>query len=227
MDRHPSDRILEEWDALASGAQRPAEAPRRRIVRGTFNAGSLVPLAAAALIVAVGIAWLGGRESRPNVGASPSPSAVATAPVVAASATPEPASATPEPCTMTAVITSWEGAAGSRIAALRATNTGDTVCSTAMFSPAQLVDGTGRVLAQTGSELGNRGLDIQPGDTVRTMASVSNVCGDPPVAPVTIRFEFANVGTVTADPLSATDATVPPCNGPGLPSSMSIQGWTR
>ena len=205
--------------------QRPAEAPRRR---GAFGAMALVPLVAAALVVAVGITWLRGGETGPGASPSPAPSlpAVAESPA-AGSTSPEPPSPTPEPCTIAAAITSWEGAAGSRIANLTATNTGDVACDLLSVTPAELVDGSGRVLARTAATLGPRSVRLAPGASMHTMASVSNVCGEPPVAPVTIRLDFGDGRIVSAKPVSPDDTTVPPCNGPGQPSDMSIQAWSR
>jgi hypothetical protein len=243
MDRRPSDRILDEWDAVTRDAPRPVEAPRsRRIGWSGRPLLGLAPLLAAAIVVAVGIAWLGGRESgvggdgSPAPG-TPAPSAVATpsSPVAVATssspaATPSAPAATPSEvagvCKLEVSITSWEGAAGSRIANLSATNAGQVACTIPLRTPAQLIDGTGRVLAQTpDSAIGPRTITIEPGQRATTMALVSNVCGEPPVAPVTIRLDLGTNGVVEARPVSPTDTTVPPCNGPGQPSDMSIQDW--
>lgn len=224
MDRRPSDRILEEWDAVSRDAPRPAGAPYRARVRGSFRAASLAPLLAAALIVAVGIAWLGSRESGVGGNGSPTPGAP--------SSTPSSPAVTPsgvaDACRLEVAITSWEGAAGSRLANLVATNTGQIACEIPLLTPAQLIDGTGRVLAETPAPASDsRLVSIEPGQRATAMASVSNVCGAPPVAPVTIRLDLATNGVVDARPASPTDTTVPPCNGPGQPSLMSMQEWAR
>jgi hypothetical protein len=247
MDRRPADRILDEWDAVARHAARPAEAPQRR--RTSWAGGSLVglaPLVAVALVVAVGIAWLGGRESGPAGQGSPAPSG----PVVAVSSAPSEPASTPsatapaqtasptapiltaspppaDPCKLEAAITSWEGAAGSRIANLTATNVGQLGCVIPALTPAQLIDAGGRVLAETGAARGGSTMTVHAGETVTTQASVANVCGAPPTPPVTIRFDFGTAGIVTARPASPTDDTVPPCNGPSQPSDMSIHEWSR
>jgi hypothetical protein len=236
MDRRPSDRILEEWNAVSQDAPRPVEAPRSR---RTGWAGrpllGLVPLLAAAIVVAVGIAWLGSRESgvggdRSPAPGTPGPSAVAAPSSQTAVATPSSPAATPSQaagtCKLEISISAWEGAAGSRIADLSATNAGQVACNIPLQAPAQLIDGTGRVLAQTpDSAVDPRLITIEPGQRATTMAIVSNVCGEPPAAPVTIRLDLGTNGVVDARPASPTDTTVPPCNGPGQPSSMSIQGW--
>ena len=92
-----TDRILDEWDAVARMARRPVRAPRRRGLAGLGSTLGLVgaALVAAALVVAVG--WLGGRIASPgDVGSrgseSASPSAVQTptpvASAVAAASSP-------------------------------------------------------------------------------------------------------------------------------------------
>jgi hypothetical protein len=244
MDRRPSDRILDEWDAVARHVTPPAEAPQRRRTSwaGRSLAG-LAPLIAAALVVVVGLAWLGGREIGPAGDRSPTPSApvVAVSPSSSPTTSPTPSgssgtaspsapalTASPSPadvCELDVAITSWEGAAGSRIANLTATNVGQARCLIPTVTPAQLIDADGRVLAQTGFPAGNRTMKVDPGETVTTEASVSNVCGAAPTPPVTIRLDFGTVGILTARPVSPTDAEVPPCNGPSLPSEMSIHAW--
>jgi hypothetical protein len=242
MDRRSADRVLEEWDSVTRNAQRPDEAPRPRAVRGSFGLMTLVPLAAAALVVAIGVIWLGGREAgvgtsspspvpstitaeaSPSLGASPAPT-----PTISASPTPQP---TPSPapsdeCDLQAAITAWEGAAGSRIATIELMNAGPLGCSIPALPSARLIDGGGRVLAQILNPDSGSTIELATGATVTTLASVANVCGQPPTPPVTIQLDLGRKGVVTARPLSPTDATVPPCNGPSQPSEMSIHPWSR
>ena len=233
---------------MTRNVQRPAEAPRRRRTGGGFLA--LAPLLAAAVVVAIGVVWLGGREA--GVGGQ-SPSPVPSASVLTAEATPsttpfptigpsnppttQPSippspSATPsqvaDQCTLGARITAAEGAAGSRIYSIELRNTGQVACAIApVAAVARLVDGSGRVLAQIENPDNGARIELGPGETATTDASVSNVCGAAPVPPVTIQLDFGDVGTVTAKPLDPADATVPPCNGPTQPSDMSIHPWAR
>jgi hypothetical protein len=240
MDRRPSDRVLEEWDSVTRNAQRPAEAPRRRGVASSLGPLTLVPLALVALTIAVGLTRLGATETGPGASApppSPGPSAVAVvpsappptpSPSVAVPTSPSPsASEVADRCTVEARITAAEGAAGSRIYSIELRNTGQVTCSIPPVPTARLVDGTGRVLAQYQSPPADATIDLPAGATATTDSSVSNVCGTPPVPPVTIQLELGDQGTVTAKPLDPTDATVPPCNGPTQPSEMSIHPWSR
>lgn len=227
---------------MTRNVQRPAEAPRRRRTGGGFLA--LAPLLAAAVVVAVGVVWLGGREAGVG-GSSPSPAASPSAMTAEASpsATPlptvgpsnpatQPPSPSPAPsqvadrCTLAARITAAEGAAGSRIYSIELRNTGQVACTIAPTATARLVDGTGRVLAQYENPPTDATIQLAPGAIATTDSSVSNVCGAPPAPPVTIQLDFGDLGTVTAQPLDPTDATVPPCNGPTQPSEMSIHPWS-
>jgi hypothetical protein len=252
MDRRSADRVLEEWDSVTRNAQRPDEAPRRRAVRGSFGLMTLAPLVAAALVVAIGVIWLGGREAGVGTASpspapstvtalaspspSPSPSPIPSpspSPLVTAPPTPSPtpeATASPAPsdeCGLSAAITAWEGAAGSRIATIQLTSNGPQGCSIRTLPSARLIDGTGRVLAQIVNPDNGGRIDLAAGDVVSTVASVSNVCGGPPAPPVTIQLDLGDQGVITARPLNPTDATVPPCNGPTQPAEMSIHPWSR
>jgi hypothetical protein len=239
MDRRPSDRVLEEWDSVSRNARRPDEAPYPRAVRGSFGPTTLVPLATAALVLAVGVIWLGGREggvAGPPPASSPSPAASAVTADVSPALTTAPTEPTTEPtptaeasdeCGLQAAITGWEGAAGSRIATIQLTSAGPLGCSIPAVPSARLVDAIGRVLAQVVNRDTGTSIAIRTGDIVTTLASVSNVCGDPPTPPVAIELDLGGMGIVTARPSGSLDTTVPPCNGPGQPSEMEIQGWTR
>ena len=216
----------------------PAEAPNRRGASGPLT---LLPLAAVAVVVAVGAIWLGGRQGGvaatspspvPSVvtaEASPAQSVVPaqSSPSVAPSPSPTASPAPSNECDLQAAITAWEGAAGSRIATIQLTNAGPLACSIPALPSARLIDGSGRVLAQIVNPDTGATIALAVGDIVTTDASVSNVCGQPPTPPVTIQLDLGAHGVVTARPLSPTDATVPPCNGPTQPSEMSIHPWSK
>jgi hypothetical protein len=252
-----SDRILEEWNAVTESARRPSRAPHHSPDRGPGSFFGLVGagLLAAALVVAV--AWLGGRTSSGvGADPSPSGSDTAvvesaspSAPVETASPSPEPSvepsvapepsatpapTATPEPTTgpcavadLSARITSWEGAAGNRIAMVTMTNTGSVACTMSETSIPQLVDGQDTVLAQATGKAGGRELRLQPGDVLNSEVDVANVCTSPVVAPVTIAYDIGGGQRVVSRPQKQTDTTVPPCNGPGQPASIAMKAWVR
>ena len=83
-----TDRILDEWDAVASTARPPSAAPRRRAsLAGVASSLGLAAAGAFAAALVVGVIALGGRIS-PGVGSvgTPPPSSVGSAAVAAASA---------------------------------------------------------------------------------------------------------------------------------------------
>jgi hypothetical protein len=208
------------------------------------------------VVAAVALFALFGNHAAPSgrgallPSATPSPSLAvdSPAPAVAATATPEPSvapSATPTPVptpsaspsgsprlatcegsTLAARITSWEGAAGSRIANVELTNVGSAACSTSEVSRTRLIDGSGRELIQGTQPTGGARITIPAGAAVTTLVEVTNYCGAPPVPPVGIAFDINGTATVVAKSASQTDATVPPCNGPGQPGSIQMQPWS-
>jgi Protein of unknown function (DUF4232) len=247
MDRRPSDKILDEWDAVAARATRPAEAPRRP--RTSWAGGSLVglaPLAAAAIVVAVGLTWLGGRESglvgtngspTPSsiaVGASPSSqtSTIRPSPTAArrsAAPTASPATVGPAACgsdVLRAAIIRWEGAAGSRIATVQMTNGGTVPCTVPVLARPDLVDGTSTALAVGRTPTDRTRIEVPPGQVLTTLVQVSNVCVPRAVPPISVRFDFDGFSIVAA-PFGPDAAAVPPCNGPGQPATIEMRPWSR
>ena len=239
-----TDRILNEWDSVTATAQRPASAPRRRGVGGLWSSLGLAASGLLAAAIVVAVVWLGGRTTGvgdatpvPSLGASPA----ASAPIVPASGSPAPTPApTPttaptaaairpcDPGALAARVTSWEGAAGSRIGNVTLTNTGSDPCTLTEMARPMLIDGRGAVLAQGRLDT-NPGstIEVRPGTSLTTQVLVSNVCGAPPVPPVTIAFDLGDDRRLVAEPVSPTDATVPPCNGPGMPAEIQMHAWSR
>ncbi len=251
MDPNRPTRLLDEWDAIARTAERPATAPGRVTIRGGMRVGAVAPLAAAAIVVVLAVAWLGSRQGT-DVGAQASaspatPSAIALAspspspsaspvPSATPSATPrptpvptQPASAPPAACTkdqLATAITTWDGAAGSRIATVKLRNDGAAACTISTKWRLELVDSARTRLA--GDPVVNPGtLELAPGAVVSTLVKASNDCGPAPVPPVSIAFILEDGSRLVAQPLSPTDATIAPCNGPTQPGSIEMQPWTR
>lgn len=239
MPRDRVSRLLDEFSAVTNAAPLP-ESPARRIVMtnrlplGTLTGASLV-------IVAVAIAAIvfGRPGPVPTAGASPSAAAVAVAtprsskpsgpPVAskppASTPTPKPTIALCDPAVLAARITLWEGAAGNRIAHVQLSNTGPSDCVLGDRSQPRLVGGDGAVLIDGKAITTSHGLVMSPGILHITLVDVSNYCGSAPVPPVTVAFVFGAV-EVKATPASPTDATVPPCNGAGVPASIDMHPWS-
>ncbi|MFL5720979.1 MAG: DUF4232 domain-containing protein [Chloroflexota bacterium] len=250
MDASRPDRILQDWAAVAHAARRPATAPKPvgvRVASGMSIAGAGVVLAAV-LLVAM---WVGRPGSNAGIGGIGSP-AVSETPAATATQTPVPTptpvatptavpSATPtalpsaaqgpRPCEASNVVaritSAWGGAAGNRIADVELTNTGAQACTLRALERPQLVDGTGSVLIDGSAPKSSTVVIIAPGDVVTTQVSDTNYCGPAPSPPVTVAFVLSAGDRIVATPFSPTDATVPPCNGPGSPSSISMHPWAR
>jgi Protein of unknown function (DUF4232) len=247
MDPSRPDRILQDWDEVASQARRPVAPPRAVVVRsglsGTNLAGALVLVAALLLAVV----WFGRPASDDQTGGilvPPSATPVVTPPAsdgptpqptpsATPSATPTPSqepSATPRidwcaPADLAARITLWEGAAGSRIAHVELTNAGSQDCALRTTMKPQLVDGRGSVLIDGAEPSTSAQMTFAPGAAVTTLVQASNYCGPAPAAPVSVAFVVPE-GRTVATPASPTDMTLPPCNGaPDSPGAIEMHPW--
>jgi len=252
MDPSRPDRILHEWDEVADGARRPATPPRRAGVRGVASGPSIAGAGVLLAAVLIAVVWLGRPGSNDGIGAITSPLPTATeTPIATASPsasptaspaatptaipTPTPTAAptvapTPGPCDpsmLAARITLWEGAAGSRIAHLELTNAGTQTCTLRAMDKPQLVDGKGAVLIDGSTPTSKALVTVAPGDVLKTLVEDSNYCGPDPMPPVSVAFVQSGGGRIVATPFSPTDATVPPCNGPGSPASIDMHPWAH
>jgi hypothetical protein len=216
---------------------------------------ALAGVAVAVAVVAVGVfvisrpgpGGVGGVATPPvavvsaspsaDVSASPAPTPSPSAAIATPSPTASPtASPTPTPtptpalalCASTdlsARITLWEGAAGSRIAHVDLTNDGSTRCQVATLDKPQLLGGYKAILIDGTHPASPATIKLDAGSTLTTLVQTANYCGADPVAPVTIAFVRGDGSRVVAAPESATDTTVPPCNGPGQPGQIDMHPW--
>lgn len=168
-----------------------------------------------------------GPTTTPPIIVITAPPTASPNPTPAPTPTPEPTIGPCGPGLMEAQVVSWEGAAGSRIATLTARNTGDRACLVATTTRSQLIDGAGTVLADSGPAPDSAALTVAPGEAIHALTRVSNVCTSPVVPAVTVRFDAGGGSVITARPVSATDVTVPPCNGPSQPSGMDPPIWSH
>lgn len=252
MDPSRVDRILDQWLAVAETG-RPA-APARRVMVRTAISGLAVTVAGLAIVALAVVAFVrinpgptgGGIPPAPvgtdtSVIASPTSSAGPTAPAASGSpvgaspGTPSPGaeSAAPSPdvpvCTvdrLSARITRWEGAAGHRIADVELANTSTVACRLPETVRPQLVAGQGTILTDGTPRREGGSLVLTSGGVVTTLVDTDNYCGPAPVAPVSVAFVFDPGGRLVATPVSARDATVPPCLGaPGSAGSIQMHAW--
>jgi hypothetical protein len=179
-------------------------------------------------IVAVGAAVAGGG-ARGLFAPVATPTSMGTTPTQE----PTPAVLACTPNDVDAVITAWEGAAGSRIATVELHNTAGFTCTMWKVSQPRLVDASGGDLIVGATGSGREVIEIGARDVLRTLVEASNYCGPAPEAPVTVLFRQENgiardSGIYVATALTPNDLSgIPPCNGPNQPGSIQMQPWTR
>jgi len=211
--------------------------------RWALPAGMALRAAGAVALVAllaVGF-WRLGPAAQPGVGTSPSQAPTAFPTTGPSASVAAGASTTGDACLaadLSGRILSWDGAAGSRIAAIELTSTTASPCLVRGTPGLALVDATGRVLIDS-SSAGASGaphvgptdpsLELAPGGRLRTEVAVSNYCGAAPTNPIDIALTLpAGGGRLVATPaagVSSADA-VPPCLG-STGSAISMNGWRR
>jgi hypothetical protein len=244
MPRDRVSRVLDEFSAVTSAAPRPVSPARSMNVRNRLPVATLTGATLVIVAVAVAAIVLGRPGPAPIVGSSPStPAATPTATQAAtpapsappsvtavASASPVVASAKPTtgPCDadfLNARITSWEGAAGSRIASVKLTNAGPTSCLVDTLDRPQLVGGDGSVRIDGKNPTTTDRLRLAPGAVVTTLVEASNDCKPAAVPPISVAFVQADGQRIVALPVSGTDTTDPPCNGAGSPGTIDMHPW--
>ena len=225
MDPSRPNRILDDWAAVASEARRPSAAPRRVAVRSGLPGATL----AGASLIVVGLFVAGVLLGRPGpsdtVGTSPSPQGpVASDP----SASPSSSGGLCRPEDVEARITTWEGAAGSRIADVELKQTGSVPCGLETMAIPRLVNGHGDVLIAGSAPARTTTIRFAPGEIVKTLVRTSNYCGPAPEPPVTVAFVTSYDAVFVATAPSPTDTTLPPCNGTaGSAGTIEMQPWAR
>lgn len=212
MTTRPGDRV----DVVVpAGGPSPTGRGARVGLRPRGVAAALAGLVAAALIVA-------GCDQPPAQGTpSALPSALSSAPP---SAPPSAGAAACRIDELQGQVVGWEGAAGSSMATVTLRSTAAAACRVMDYQLA-LVDGAGRGLALiVGTDI-LPGFTIEPGQTATTVVQASNYClAATPREPVSLRLDGAP-DDVVFEPASDGSSGVPPCNGPGLPGSISQQPW--
>ena len=213
-----TEQAVQPVDA-AEIARTTAAAARGSGVRGALLGRSRSPglawvLVAGVLVVAAGGALIGGG-ARGLFG--PAPTAT-PAPIAVRACTPYD---------VDAVITAWDGAAGSRIATVELHQIGATPCGVDPLPQPWLADGHGTPLL-TGNAGAGTPITFAPGEVLHTLVQVGNYCGPEPAAPVTLAFT-QNGAVFVATALSPTDLSgVPPCNGEAGPTNdIAMHPWAK
>jgi hypothetical protein len=165
----------------------------------------------------------------------PSPSPIASA------AAAEPAASPAAPMTpscrardLSARILAWDGAAGSRIAAVEVQNKAAVACTVGEPTAIHLIAADGTVLIDSSkvsglptATPGGSAITVPAGGSIETDVRVANYCGDVPNGPIGVSLSLPEPGgTVVAMPgsgVSSADA-IPPCNGPIGPD-IEMNGW--
>jgi hypothetical protein len=188
----------------------PAHAPGlARLPRAAMFAGVAI---AGALAVALVAGIFSG--SGPEVGSgSESPSAAASSPAVGDCA-PIDVALSAEP---------WGGAAGSRGTVVTVSLAdGRYQCALGGRVAALISDANGAVLV-SGQSAAAGAVNLEPSGSFTVGVAWSNWCGADPAAPVSLALKFE--GWATAVSVNTPgDAPVPPCNGAGAPSALSVTG---
>ncbi|MBI3749300.1 MAG: DUF4232 domain-containing protein [Chloroflexi bacterium] len=163
-------------------------------------------------------------------GNPPSPSPTASPPVSASPSTstsspvPNPTAAACVAADIRATGGPWGGAAGSRGSDIVVENRGSGPCLLPAGPAIALVDAGGTVVLSTPARAGE-GPSVAPGGSVGFSLVFGNWCNEGTPLPLTFQLALA-AGAVDIAGLAASSAgDLPPCNGPGLPPSLSATDW--
>ena len=161
---------------------------------------------------------------------SPSPSA---SPVVTPSSSIVPTGSIPgESPTETACTSNdihatggpWGGAAGSRGSDITVVNAGSTACLLPAGPAIALLDQSGAVLLTTPARAGS-GPSVAPNGTATFSLLFGNWCAENVNLPLHFRLALASDAVDIENLAASTVDDLPPCNGPGLPASLSTTDW--
>jgi uncharacterized protein DUF4232 len=213
--------------AAAVGARRRSLAGR--LFGSTPAAARLAAIGAGALLIVV-LGAVMGAGGLVGPSQTPVPTLGAVVPSVGPGASPTavPGSELPNACAvgdLDARITSWDGAAGHRIATVEVQNVGGTSCAIWTLAAPQLVDDTGRVLINGALRGTPASLTLAPNAVATTLVDAANYCGPAEVPPATVAFNFSDGRRLGARPDSTPDSLggVPPCNGSTVPGEIQMQ----
>jgi hypothetical protein len=126
---------------------------------------------------------------------------------------------------LTVAATAWGGAAGSRGTDVTVQSKADAACELPASPAIVALDAGGAVVAQ--GKVGSVGIGpaLQPGASLKFSLEFSNWCKENVQLPLHFALLLVS-GSTQIDQLAITSADeLPPCNGPGLPVTLSTTDW--
>jgi len=130
---------------------------------------------------------------------------------------------------LAAEISSWEGAAGHRIAGVDVRNTGSSACALPRLLRPALVSAKGQALIIAPPESNTTTLVLPAGGGASTMVDMANYCGPAPDSELNIRLYLPDQTSTQAAPTAKvpTPLDPPPCNGPTVGSEIQMQPFEQ
>jgi hypothetical protein len=183
-----------------------------------------------AVLAVLGAVLVGACGNTPNPSPSPSASPVTIPSNSVAPTSSEPStSATVAACAGTDISATggpWGGAAGSRGSDIVLENHGSAACLLPASPTIALLDDGGTVLLTTAARAGS-GPSLAPNGAVGFSLLFGNWCSQSVRLPLHFRVALASDALDIGNLLVSTTDELPPCNGPGLPASLSASDWQQ
>jgi hypothetical protein len=219
-----ADQAVRPIDPIAIAAAAHAGARRQtlagRLFGSTGSMGRFGVVLAGALVAALAFGVYLGAGGNGAPGESPS--------TPAASASPVPGVTACDAGNLDGGITSWEGAAGHRIATVTIHNAGTSDCALPEYLRPALVDADGHALIVAELLPQPAPITFPAGANATTMVDMTNYCGAAPTAQLLLRFYLPTDASFQATDKTRPRATLdpPPCNGPNAAATIEMQPLT-
>ena len=185
---------------------------RSRVLR----TGLLVGAAAAAALTVAVVAGILPRFGT-GVGGTSSPTPSVASPGIGACVAAD----------LDLVAEPWGGAAGGRgTIATVSLGAGRSECLVMGPVTAEIADANGALLISGTSTATDGSIELQRGSSLALSVVWSNWCGTDPLAPVALSLK-ADGWQSPVPVMPGGDDPVPPCNGAGEPSSVSVTRWEQ
>jgi hypothetical protein len=157
---------------------------------------------------------------------TPAPTTIATpSPVPSSNA---PTSSSTAACTTTDIRATggpWGGAAGSRGSDIILENVGTTPCLLPATATVALVDPAGTVVLTNAPAQAGTGPEVPPAGRIGFSLVLGNWCDQAVSLPLRVELALATESVDITDLQVATIDDLPPCNGPGQPTTISTTEW--